>query len=292
MLSSGSDIAARISEATGESFEIKQSTALQGGCISNASYISNGVRSYFLKTNTVSFLDQFKQEKQALEEIVETNTLRAPRPICFGRAKREAFLVLEYIETGRPREGSWESMGRLLATLHKERKPYFGWEIDNTIGSTYQPNQRRENWPIFFREQRLEYQLKLCRSKGLAIPGSDELLDSIETFLEGYSPSPSLLHGDLWSGNAAFDKSGEPFVFDPCSYYGDRETDLAFTEFFGGFDSRFYQAYNETMPINSGYGLRKDLYNLYHCLNHFYIFGGGYGRQAQSMVNQLLSEIR
>jgi fructosamine-3-kinase len=107
-----------------------------------------------------------------------------------------------------------------------------------------------------------------------------------------YQPMPSLLHGDLWSGNYAVTQAGEPIIFDPAVYYGDREADLAMTELFGGFSQRFYAAYNETWPLDSGYQLRKTFYNLYHILNHFNMFGGGYARQAERMIEQLLSDLR
>lgn len=280
-----------ISKKTGQPFNIAESRLLGGGCINNAQRISDGNRSYFLKTNSRSFLEQFRQEKLALEEIVETHSIRVPQPIGIGSTDTEAFLILEFIEIGRPSTGSWELLGRGLAELHKETKAFFGWQSDNTIGSTPQPNRPNENWVDFFREQRLEHQFRLCRSKGLSVLGYDRLLDNLDTFFENYQPHSSLLHGDLWSGNAAFDKNGEPFIFDPCSYYGDRETDLAFSEFFGGFDRRFYDSYQECLPLDSGYAVRKDLYNLYHCLNHYYIFGGGYGQQAQGIVNRLLAVI-
>lgn len=113
----------------------------------------------------------------------------------------------------------------------------------------------------------------------------------MERFFDGYSPLPSLLHGDLWSGNVAFARDGEPVIFDPAVYYGDREADLAMTELFGGFDTSFYAAYQSAYPLDAGYPVRRTLYNLYHILNHANLFGGGYVRQAEAMMDRLLAEV-
>ena len=131
----------------------------------------------------------------------------------------------------------------------------------------------------------------MAQSKGRSFDGAQKLLESIESFFTDYSPHPSLLHGDLWGGNASCDSSGVPFLYDPASYYGDREADLAFTYMFGGFSSSFYDAYNQEYPLNAGFPQRKTLYNLYHELNHFNLFGGGYASSAQSSIDQLLNQL-
>jgi fructosamine-3-kinase len=179
--------------------------------------------------------------------------------------------------------------------MHRQAQPYFGWRRDNTIGSTLQLNSSSDDWLTFWREQRLGFQLKLAANNGyggsLQAKG-ERLCSDMAVFFEHYSPHPSLLHGDLWAGNAAVDKQGRPVVFDPACYYGDREADLAMTELFGGFSPDFYSAYQAEWPLDHGYSLRKTFYNLYHSLNHLNLFGGGYLRQAESMMAQLLAEIR
>lgn len=280
-----------IERATGESCAILNSRSIGGGCINNAQRVETDRGVFFVKVNGVSFLDGFQNESAALAEIAATNTIRVPRPIVADTIEGQACLVLEFIHEGVARSNSWEKMGRQLAALHSIEQPYFGWSRDNVIGSTPQPNPKTDNWIVFFRDYRLAHQFKLCAQRGYQFTGKDRLLDRVSDFFDT-QPKPSLLHGDLWSGNASFDSNGEPFLYDPGSYYGDREADLAFTEFFGGFNRAFYQAYNEALPLEPGYEVRKHLYNLYHCLNHAYIFGSSYAGQAQGIIDRLLAELR
>ncbi|HEV7822353.1 MAG TPA: fructosamine kinase family protein, partial [Burkholderiales bacterium] len=157
-----------------------------------------------------------------------------------------------------------------------------------------QRNTPMEDWPGFFKECRLGFQLKLARRNCAPLQLLDRgerLLSSMAPLFSNQAVKPALLHGDLWGGNAGFDRAGAPVVFDPAAYYGDRETDLAMTELFGGFSADFYAAYRAESPLEAGYEVRKHLYNLYHVLNHFNLFGGGYAAQAQTLVDRLLAEI-
>lgn len=287
-----SEIDDAISNATGVLFKSQSSSSIGGGCINQTSKIQSvDGRTFFLKINQASFLPFFEAEALALEEIRATQTIMAPDVITHGVAKDQAFLVLEYIDEGQSSPGSQKNLGTLLAKMHKIEQPFFGWERDNCIGATPQPNPKTNSWPVFYRDHRLAFQFKLAQSKGSTFDGAQKLLESIESFFSDYSPHPSLLHGDLWGGNASCDSSGVPFLYDPASYYGDREADLAFTYMFGGFSSSFYDAYNQEYPLNSGFSQRKTLYNLYHELNHFNLFGGGYASSAQSSIDQLLSHL-
>jgi fructosamine-3-kinase len=213
-------------------------------------------------------------------------------PVCRGEGGGEAFLVLEYLELRGA--GDHAEMGRALARLHSLRGPYFGWPRDNYIGSTPQINRRSTSWSEFWRDGRLRPQLELGRrnrlSSGLLEKG-ERLDEAVPRLLAAHAPAPSLLHGDLWSGNAGFLAGGEPVLFDPAVYWGDRETDLAMTELFGGFPRAFYAAYEESAPLDRGYTQRKTLYQLYHVLNHANLFGGGYARQAEEMIEALLAQI-
>lgn len=276
---------------TGSLFRIESRHAIGGGCISDAFEVSDGQRRFFIKTNAISFKDAFATEAVALREIAATRTLRVPEVIATFESDSQSFLILEFLDTRSSRSGDWRELGRQLAELHSVRQPYFGWARDNLVGATPQPNPRSDTWIDFFRDHRLAYQLRLCHSKGFTPRGAEKLLGSIGSFFEGHTPYPSLLHGDLWSGNVAFQSDGSPFVFDPASYYGDREADVAFTEFFGGFGRDFYRSYEEVLPLNSGYAVRKTLYNLYHCLNHVYLFGSSYASQASHMTARLLAEL-
>lgn len=287
-----SEIDDAISHATGVLFKSKSSSSIAGGCINQASKIqSMDGRTFFLKINQASFLPFFEAEAEALREIRAAQTIMAPDVITHGLAKDQAFLVLEFIKEGRSSSGSQKNLGTLLAKMHRIEQPYFGWGCDNCIGATPQPNPKTNSWSEFYRDHRLAFQFKLAQSKGRTFDGAHKLLDSIESFFSDYTPHPSLLHGDLWGGNASCDSSGVPFIYDPASYYGDREADLAFTYMFGGFSSSFYDAYNQEYPLNSGFPQRKTLYNLYHELNHFNLFGGGYASSAQSSIDQLLRQL-
>jgi fructosamine-3-kinase len=216
-----------------------------------------------------------------------------PTPIVFGQSETHSFLVLEYLEFGRSSAVSERLLGQQLAQLHQQAQPYFGWHRDNTIGSTLQINSQNEDWLNFWREQRLGFQLQLAAKNGyggrLQTLG-ERLSGELSVLFSDYQPVPSLLHGDLWAGNAATDKQGKPVIFDPACYYGDREADLAMTELFGGFGSDFYAAYQAVWALDVGYQTRKSLYNLYHILNHLNLFGGGYLRQAETMMASLLAE--
>jgi fructosamine-3-kinase len=266
-----------------------------GGCINNAEVLEGNGRRYFVKANDAARLDMFEAEAAGLTEIADTNSVRVPRPVCTGRHGDRSYLVLEHLDLGRGGGKSEQLLGRQLAALHRATQTRFGWHRANTIGSTAQINTEESDWPRFYREHRLRYQLQLAVQNGYR--GSlqnqgERLLDCLPAFFTSYSPKPSLLHGDLWGGNHAALADGTPVIFDPAVYYGDREADLAMTELFGGFGSGFYSAYRAAWPLDPGYRVRKDLYNLYHVLNHLNLFGGGYLAQAHGMINGLLAAVR
>ena len=196
---------------------------------------------------------------------------------------------MEWLEFGYGDKPAWRLMGERLAAMHRVQSDQgFGWDQNNTIGSTPQKNPWTEGWIEFFTEHRLRYQFQLAHRRGSHFSRQDALLAAIPHLLAGYTPQPALVHGDLWSGNAAVTQTGEPVLLDPAVYFGDREVDIAMTELFGGFPAGFYQGYEAAYPLEAGYPRRKVLYNLYHILNHFNLFGGGYGSQANRMIDQLL----
>ena len=277
-----------IAEATGKSTEFISASALGGGCINDAKRLESSSGPFFVKLNQPSFLEAFQVESLALKEMGDTRTICAPQPVCNGIADGRAFLVLEFIEMGSPQTGSQTKAGQQLAAMHRNAGKAFGWHCNNTIGATPQHNPFTENWAEFYRRHRLGFQFDLAARGGQSFQGVDKLLGRLEDYFEGYTPEPSLLHGDLWSGNIGYGRQGQPVIFDPATYYGDRETDLAFTEMFGGFGPEFYRAYDETWPRDSGFEMRKKLYNLYHYLNHHNLFGGGYSSTAQVIINDLL----
>jgi len=223
----------------------------------------------------------------------ESKTLKIPEPLCVGSNARSAWLVMENLSLGG--QGSDALLGEKLADMHRVTRDAFGWDIDNTIGSTPQENAWLDDWIDFWRVRRLRFQLDLAARQGAGrglLSKVERLIDEFPALFDGYRPLASLLHGDLWSGNYAFTSTNEPVIFDPAVYYGDREADIAMTELFGGFGRDFYAAYNNAWSLDAGYPVRKTLYNLYHILNHFNLFGGGYASQAQRMTESLLSELR
>ena len=282
-----------ISAATAEAFSAQTCRAVDGGCINSAWLAEDGARRFFVKINRGSSLRMFEAEAEGLREIAATGVVRVPNPVCTGVALDSAFLVLEFLDFSAGVEGRADELGRRLASMHRVSGLRYGWRRDNTIGTTPQVNTPADSWPEFWRDRRLGYQFALAARNGYkgALQRQGELLLArLEGFFAGYVPPPSLLHGDLWGGNYAFVRTGEPVIFDPAVYYGDRETDLAMTELFGGFPSAFYEAYREAFPLDEGYRSRKTLYNLYHILNHLNLFGGGYLMQAEGMIAKLLSE--
>jgi len=285
------EIDTRISEVTGEKFQSQQRRSLSGGCINQGYAISNGKNTYFLKLNQASQVAMFEVEALGLQEMYDTTTIRVPQPLCWGVAGNSSYIVLEWLDMGSGNTKSWVEMGHKLAAMHQTTsKEGFGWHQNNTIGSTPQINTWTADWGEFYLKHRLGYQFQLGRRRGGSFPQQEQLLAAIPRILADHQVQPSLVHGDLWGGNAGCTVSGEPVIFDPATYFGDREVDIAMTELFGGFPAAFYQGYNEVLPLDPGYGRRKTLYNLYHILNHFNLFGGGYGSQANRMIEQILSE--
>jgi fructosamine-3-kinase len=285
-------IAHAISAASGKVFTPENKTGVGGGCINTTEVLEGGGRRYFVKRNDAARLGMFEAEAAGLTEIMNSKSVRVPQPICLGTHERQAFLVLEYLDIGH-HAGNGELLGRQLAAMHRTTHARFGWRRNNTIGSTAQINTEEQDWMMFYREHRLHYQLKLAGENGHGgnlLRRGEQLLEKLPAFFAGYRPLPSLLHGDLWGGNHAALRDGTPVIFDPAVYYGDREADLAMTELFGGFGSGFHAAYREAWPLDAGYRVRRDLYNLYHVLNHMNLFGGGYRGQAAQLMDRLLSE--
>lgn len=283
-------IADAISDASGKAFAVESHGSVGGGCINEAYKISGSGCTYFIKLNRASWLEMFEAELAGLHALEQSNSIRVPTPICCGVTGNQAFLVLEHLSLSSLGSQAQSRLGQKLAELHRNVSDRFGWHRDNTIGSTPQINSWSTSWSEFFAVHRLGYQFELAEKKGLVVDGAAELCDRVEMFFEAYQPVPSLLHGDLWSGNVAMDDSGAPVLFDPACYYGDREAELAFTEMFGGFNAAFYKSYEQEWPLEAGYSVRKSLYNLYHVLNHYNLFGGSYGSQASIMVQFLLKQ--
>jgi len=265
---------------------------VSGGSINRAYRLDDGQHQFFVKTNSSDRLMMFEAEMIGLNEIQSSNSIRAPRAFGCGMVGQQAFIVMEYLElSGRPDP---VRLGQKLAVMHRYTQEQYGFTVDNTIGSTAQVNSFNRDWTGFWQQHRLGYQLSLARTNGYG----KELFDSgmrlneqVGHLFSDYTPLASLLHGDLWSGNQGADSAGNPVIYDPACYYGDHEADLAMMELFGSPGQRFFDAYDDLFPIDAGYKARRELYNLYHILNHANLFGASYVSQAEQMIASLLAQV-
>jgi protein-ribulosamine 3-kinase len=270
-----------------------QARRVDGGSINDCYRYEISTGSIFVKVGVPSALDRFEAEAAGLNELRAARALRVPQVLGIAAGESHALLVLEWIKFS-DSSSTDAKFGEQLAAQHRIAKPLFGWKRHNFIGSTRQVNFWSRNWINFWREHRLEPQLALAEQKGADdsfIERTALLSTLIDGFFVSYAPVASLLHGDLWNGNHAVDSTGAPVIFDPAVYYGDRECDIAMTRLFGGFSPDFYSAYEAIWPLDNGWRQRTALYNLYHVLNHYHLFGGGYLDQAGQLVEKLLSDL-
>lgn len=269
--------------------KIISSSSLGGGCINDSQMLTTKTgKKYFLKSNSYLTADTFYKEANGLNEIASSKTIKVPLVISFD----DDFILLEYISSGNRTRIFFEDFGRKFADMHKHYSKHFGFYENNYIGSTPQLNivndEEKSNWQRFYFNKRLLYQIILAEKNGYLTKELNKAFVSLENkmdlIFDGYKAQPSLLHGDLWSGNYMIDQNGEACLIDPAVYYGDREADLAMTKLFGGFGYDFYQSYNEAYPLEPGYEFRENIYKLYHVLNHLNLFGTGYYQQAINLI--------
>lgn len=276
----------KIEEKSGT--KIKSVSSVSGGCISSAYRITdeNG-NNYFLKCNP-SPKDLFIKESNGLTELKKADLIRVPEVID----SNEEFLLTEFIASGSRSKNFFENFGRSFAQLHKYTGKKFGFYENNYIGSNPQlnmPDESEENdWVAFYFNKRILFQFKLAEKNGYAkkelIEGISFLEKNIHKIIGDSLEPPSLLHGDLWSGNYIIDENGNACLIDPAVYYGNREADLAMTKLFGSFSNEFYISYNDSYPLKEGYEYRENLYKLYHVLNHLNIFGTSYYSHVISLI--------
>jgi len=245
---------------------------------------------YFVKAARGEF-DMLRAEYEGVKAMSEANAIQVPTPIAFGEFESTAFVIFEYLEFCGG--GSQFELGQQLAKMHRKVSDQgFGFVVDNTIGATFQPNLPwKQDWAEFWDEQRLGHMLKLTDNVGFSDDKIQKLRAKTKQLLS-HNPPPSLIHGDLWGGNKGFcKKDGKPVpvIFDPATYYGDREADIAMTYVFGGFSGDFYDGYNSEWPLPEGHEKRRVIYELYHILNHEVLFGGGYANQARGMIDRIMN---
>lgn len=290
MIPSFASLRGAIGALFGEDVQILERRPVYGGDINQCRRLdlSNGV-AVFMKANLRANLPFFRAEARGLEALGETGTIGVPHPLAMGTDGGSSFLLMEYLESAPRIDRYWETFGRELAAMHRTNCGFgaFGFDADNYIGATPQINAPRNSWIEFFRDCRLVPQFQWA--DGYFDSGmrrqAGKLLDHLDTLLT--EPEfPSLLHGDLWSGNAVCGPNGRAWIVDPAAYVGHFEAELAMTELFGGYPASFYDAYREINPTDSDYKYRKDLYNLYHLLNHLNLFGAGYLRSVRAILTQ------
>lgn len=272
--------------------KVTQVTPVGGGCIAEAKIIQmQSGEKYFVKTLTQT-PGIFQKEAHGLQELAKANGIRVPEVMLAD----EHFHLMEFIETGTKTPEFFVTFGKLFAKLHKYTAETYGFFEDNYIGATPQYNiaegDEKNNWATFYYQKRLLPQLNIAEQKGYATAelsaGIRKLKSKLPKILKGSEEKPTLLHGDLWSGNYMCDYNGNPVLIDPAVYYGHREADLAMTHMFGGFTAEFYMAYQKEYPLKSGWQYRENLYLLYHYLNHLNLFGRGYYSNCINLINSYL----
>jgi len=298
-MASNEQLAAFISGATGHPFRVEAVHSVGGGSRWRTLRIDNvdggTPATVFAKVGAAEVGEVFEAERDGLELLRGAKSaLRIPRVLACGKVFGESLLILEWIDLKPLGAASGAAFGTALAGLHRSIAGRFGLQRDNFIGASVQINRQENDWVTFWQHHRLLYQLRLAqknRYPSRLIGRGERLVADCGAFFQSYRPVASLLHGDTWAGNAAADAAGTPVTFDPAAYYGDREADVAMTELFGGYPGDFYAAYRNAWPLDDGYATRKQLYNLYHILNHANLFAGDYVRQSERMIEALLAEI-
>lgn len=278
------------------SAEISRSVGASGGDIHRSFVLdlagSSDVPSrVFVKTNSLLNAAVLESEFESLRVFAGHPFLNYPTPLWFESDDQTAYLLMDYHSIDSLDVNSAEKLGLMLAQQHQITNADFGWHQQNYIGLTPQLNQSESKWAVFFRRHRLEPQIQAAAKNGLAealCRQAASLCGQLEALLADQNPQPALLHGDLWSGNAGYDsRHNMAILFDPAPYFGAAEADLAMTELFGRFPQSFYQAYYSVLPEQAGYAVRRPVYNLYHALNHFNLFGAGYTPMLENQLRMV-----
>ena len=279
-------ISEKISDCIHHDFICDDIREVSGGDSHRAFKISDGRKRFFVKIDDESSAPHFEAEAKSLALLQQAADVKIPKVICTGVANQNSYLVLEHLNLSDGESTDWYEMGKQLAKLHLHTEQHYGCHFNNFIGKTAQVNPWTDDWASFFSDFRIAKLLQLMANRGIRFLDIDKAREQIYELLKGYQPKASLLHGDLWRGNVAFFKHA-PVIFDPASYFGDRETDLAMSELFGAFPQTFYQGYEAIWPLSEGYQQRKPIYQLYHILNHALMFGGHYMDAAKTTLNKI-----
>jgi protein-ribulosamine 3-kinase len=268
---------------------LKHFTPAPGGCINQGGRITTSAGEYFLKWNDAQkFPDMFAAEAKGLQILAAPNVIAIPEVVGVGQHGSYQFILMEFVEQNGRSKNYWTALGEQLGALHRVMASSFGLDHNNYIGSLRQLNTPHTSWIEFFIVRRLRVQLELALSSRLIGTEVVKKFDLLFHKLPSLLPleEPSLLHGDLWSGNLITTGKGAPCLIDPAVYFGHREADLAMTQLFGGFDESFLDSYQQAFPLTAGFHERFDLYNLYPLLVHVNLFGHGYTGQVNSIVKK------
>lgn len=284
-------IADIITRSLGEPVTIKGMRPIGGGCINDAQQVETDRGRFFMKYNSASrYPGMFEAEARGLQLLEEAGCLKVPAVVGHGEANNHSILVLEYIASATQKPGFWQEFGEDLARMHQQQSGdgRIGLDHDNYIGSLPQGNRTHDDWISFFISERLEAQLKLARDYGRAGKELSAMFEKFYRFLPDFFPEepPSLLHGDLWSGNYMTGEEGEPAIIDPAVYYGHRYMDLGMSKLFGGFSTTFYEAYHAHYPLDKGWQEGIEIANLYPLMVHVNLFGGGYLGQVKRSLRR------
>ena len=264
---------------------------VSGGCINHGGKLTTSRGDYFIKWNDrTAYPSMFESEGKGLQILLGTQSIHVNEVVGFGECGAFQFIILVWIKSSPRIKSYWTLLGQHLAALHQHSAPSFGLDHDNYIGSLRQYNEPCDSWDDFFIHQRLEPQIRLARDNHPSIHSLVKKMDAFYKKVSGILPkeNPALLHGDLWGGNVLTDENGKPCLIDPAVYFGHREAELAFTQLFGRFDRQFYQAYDESFPIEPGFEERADIYNLYPLLVHVNLFGGSYIQESEAIVSRFV----
>ncbi len=279
----------KLEEVTGETAELLSVSPVGGGDINEAYRFETTLGTYFVKKNSSSrFPQMFEKEALGLKILADAEEIPVPEVMTCDETGEEAFLIMKYIPPGTKSTDFWETFGRRLAALHRHTVEMFGLDHDNYIGSLHQSNRRHRSWTDFFREERLQFQVKMARDAGRIDSDTIRKFERFYQKLEDIFPvePPALIHGDLWGGNFIVNPEGEAVIIDPAVYYGHREMDLGMSQLFGGFHHEFYEAYNRHYPLEPGWQKRLDYCNLYPLMVHVNLFGGGYLGSVKSILKR------
>ncbi len=268
---------------------LHQVSFVGGGDINKARLLQTDKGNFFIKMNRgQEAARMFEIEASGLDLLASADCLSTPQVIAHGIEDGWAFLLMEYIPKGYRKDGFWEKFGLSLATLHKNSNSAFGLEVNNYIGSLPQSNNWQKTWAAFYVKERLEPQFKMAFDVGKLYASDIKIAERLYAQIPEICPeeNPSLIHGDLWSGNFLVGPNSEPVIIDPSVSYAHREMDLAMSRLFGGFDRTFYRSYEEVFPLAPGFEQRLPVYQLYYLLVHVNLFGGGYVGSVRSILNQ------